>query len=275
MPNISPSARLRTIAALALVAVAVAVPLAGGADEANDLTWRPAPLTQYRARIRMTHVISNDLRGALKALAGSRADPVTIIEEREVAISIGSGGEIGTTTTDRRHYGGDHPKDTSVVTRTSAYKGTLGKDGTLAPSVEPLTDVGDGALSQFPGGRPPTMGQSWSFSRKILVDRELGSGTMTYTDTLTRIDTRNGHRIAVIDVKGTGRADVAQDLKAKGFATTDMTFSGTAEFDLTTGLPAAQHYVAHAKWNTRVMWVHIGLAFDDTYDADPWSPAGH
>ena len=80
-------------------------------------------------------------------------------------------------------------------------------------------------------------------------------------------------RVAVIDVKGAGRADVVQDLKAKGFQTADMTLAGTAEFDLTSGTAGVQHYTAHTQWSTHVLWVHLGLIFDDTYDAAPWSVA--
>ena len=262
----------RVFSAAAVTCAPAAPSLAFAADAAPPhIVWRLTPSQHYAADIRMTHVIANDLGGVLKALAGSKADPVTILDERTIDVAAGPAGALDAAIVDVRRYGGDHPKDTSVVRRSSEYKGTLADDGKRTPSGEPLADAGDGALAELPPG-PIAVGASWTFSRSILVDRELGQGTMTYTDTLARIDVRNGHAIAVIDVKGAGRVDVARDLAAKGFKTTDMTLQGTAEFDLTTALPGVQHYTAHAQWNTKVMWVHLGLIFDDTYDADPWTP---
>ena len=222
----------------------------------------------------MTHVVTNDLGGIYKKLAGSKADPVTILEERAITVACGPSDAVDATTVDVRRYGGLQSKDTSTMKRASDFKGTIAPDGKRSPSDEPLLDPGDGALAELPD-EPIAIGQSWTFARKIRVERDLAEGSMTYTDTLQRVDLRNGHQIAVIAVKGDGKADVAPDLKAKGFNTTDISLAGTAEFDMTDGVPGAQHLTAHAQWNTRVLWVHLGLIFDDTYDAAAWTQSGH
>ena len=237
------------------------------------LAWRIEPSARYAEQVHMTHVIANDLAGVYKTLAGSKADPVTILEDRTSDVSGGAGGAVDAATVDVRHYGGLQSKDTSSIRRSAEYQGTIASTGKRSPSDEPLFDAGAGPLSEFPSS-PVAVGQSWTLTRDILIDRDLGHGSMTYTDTLERIDVRAGHKIAVIAVKGGGRVDVAPDLKAKGFQTTDMTLAGTAEFDLTSGLPGVQHYVAHAQWSTHVLWVHLGLVFDDTYDAAAWTAKG-
>jgi hypothetical protein len=237
------------------------------------LAWHLSANARYAAEIRMTHVVTNEIPGIYKALVGSKADPVTILEDRTIQASAGANGMLEEAISDSRRYGGAQAaKNSSVVTRSSRYSGTLSPDGTLQPDDEPLVDAGDGALSHFPDG-PVQPGASWSFTRSFLIDRDLGQGTMTYTDTLERVDVRGGHAIAVIDVKASGRADVASDLRAKGYQTTAITLAGTAEFDATAGLPGVQHYVGHAQWGTHVLWVKLGLDFDDTYDAVPWAAA--
>ena len=271
MPYIR-SGRFRWPAFAASVLLSGFVVQPGMADEPERLAWRLDPAVHYAIDVRMTHVIANDLGGIYKKLAGSKADPVTILEDRTITVVPGAGGALDATTLDVRHYGGLQAKDTSVMRRTSEYKGSMETDGKRSPSDEPLIDPGDGALAELPDG-PLAIGQSWTFARKFHVDRELGDGSMTYTDTLQRVDVRAGHRIAVIAVKGAGKANVAPDLQAKGFGPTDITLAGTAEFDLTDGLAGTQHYTAHAQWNTHVLWVHLGLVFDDTYDAAPWSRA--
>jgi len=273
MPHAHGATQLRRAATVAaLIAFAAATPAA--ADEPVRFDVRLAASTHYSADVQMTHTITYDMNSVLRKLAGSKADPVTILEQRSVDVAAAPNGAVDETIADTRHYGGAHPKNTSVVRRTTNYKGVIASNGKRTPTGEPLVDAGDGALAELPEG-PVAVGQTWTFSRQILVDRELGQGTMTYTDTLTKIDDRNGHRIAVIAVKGQGRVDVAKDLKAKGFQTTDMTFAGSAEFDLTSGLPGVQHYTAHAQWNTRILMTHLGLIFDDTYDAAAWTPKGH
>jgi hypothetical protein len=262
---------MRRVLCAALLIALFSAPLPGAALAPDEhILWRLAPSTHYSADVQMTHLIRNDLGGVLKKLAGTKADPVTILENRTVDVTAGTGGAVDVSILDVRRYGGDKPRSTDVMRRTAQYRASIGPDGKRVPSGEPLVDAGEGGLAEVPS-TAVAPGQSWTFTRNVLVDRDLGQGAVTYTDTLSRIDTRAGHRIAVIDVKGKGRVDVAQDLKAKGFQTTDMTLAGSAEFDLTTGLPGAQHYTAHAQWNAKVLWVHIGLIFDDTYDASAWT----
>jgi len=234
-----------------------------------QLAWHLAPSAAYTSSTHMSHVVSYDMNGTLKALMGSRADDVTILEDRAVSTTTGSTGAVDEEIADQRRYGGTDPKDTSVQKRTASYKGAIAPDGECTPSDEPLVDAGAGALAQLPSG-PIQTGATWTFTRRILVERDLGSGTMTYTDTLTRVDTRGGHQIAVVDVKGAGRVDLTSDLQAKGFHTTDMALEGTGEFDVTAGLPGVGHYTAHAEWTTRLLGVKVGIIFDDTYDATPW-----
>lgn len=225
---------------------------------------------RYTDVVHMTHVIANDLSGIYKKLAGSKADPVTILEDRTADFTASANGGVDASVLDVRHYGGLQSKDTSVMKRTTSYKGTIAASGRLTPTDEPLYDVGAGPLSEFPA-MPVAVGQSWTLTRDILVDRDLGHGSMTYTDTLDRIETRGTHKVAIIGVKGAGKVDVAPDLAAKGFKTADISLDGTAEFDATTGLPGVQHYTAHVQWNTHVLWVHLGLVFDDTFDAAGWT----
>jgi hypothetical protein len=274
MPYISITRRLSSLAAVCVLAAAATASHATAADQPERIAWRLEPSAHYAVDVHMTHVIANDLGGIYKKLAGSKADPVTILEDRTIDVSSAADGTVDAATVDVRHYGGLQAKDTSVMRRTTEYKGAIAATGRRSPSDEPLVDAGDGPLDEFPD-QPLAVGQTWSLTRSILVDRELGHGSMTYTDTLTRIDVRGTHKIAVIAVKGAGKADVASDLKAKGFATADITLAGTAEFDITDGVPGVQHYTAHAQWNTHVLWVHLGLVFDDTYDAAPWTRAAH
>ena len=133
-------------------------------------------------------------------------------------------------------------------------------------------DPGDAALAEFPSG-PLSVGNSWSFTRSVVVGREFASGSLTYVDTLQRIEQRGDHQIAVIDVAATGRVDVAPDLQARGFHTGTMTLSGTAEFDMTTGKPGMQHYTGHADWHASILGANIGLSLDEVYDGKAWSAA--
>lgn len=262
--------RAQNPAAAFAIAFALLLATTASAPATATFAWHLAPAAEYASTSLMTHVVSYDMNGALRAIAGSRADATTILEQRVATLAAAQNGAVDVNTVDTRRYGGDHPKDASVVSRTMDYKGTMTADGTRTPTDEPLVDAGDGALAQLPK-TPLAVGQSWGFARKFLVEREMGQGTMNYTDTLSRIDVRGGHQIAVIDVKGEGRADVASDLQAKGFRTAELTLTGTAEFDLTAGLPGVQHYTAHAEWSIRPFGVHVGVIFDDTYDATAWS----
>ena len=233
------------------------------------LAWHLDPSVRYSATAHMTHAITYDMAQVFKNLAGHKADPTTIIDDRTADVAPGPAGAIDVSIVDVRHYGGQS-KDTSSVRRTAAYKGTIAPTGKRTPTDDPLFDVGAGPLTGFPV-TPVAPGQSWTLSRNVLVERDLGSGAMTYTDTLTRVDARAGHKIAIIAVRGAGRVDVTPDLQTKGFKTADITLTGSAEFDTTAGVPGVQHYAAHVQWNTRVMWTHIGLIVDDTYDEPAWT----
>ena len=260
-------------AAVLAAALSLAPTAAPTATDQARMLWHLDPAAHYELRVRMTHVIANDLSGFYKKLVGSKADPVTIIEDRTTDVATAPDGGVDAAIVDVRHYGGLQSGNTQTMRRTASYKGTIGPDGKRQPSDEPLVDAGEGALAEIPDA-PIAPGQTWTFSRDILVDRDLGQGSMTYTNTLQRLEVRDKHTVAVIGVSGLGRVDVAPDLKAKGFQTAQMTLTGTAEFDLTSGLPGIQHYTAHVQWNTRVLWMHVGLLFDDTYDAMPWSLKG-
>jgi hypothetical protein len=179
---------------------------------------------------------------------------------------------VSETETNTRKFGGEKPKDATTKVRTVQYDGTIAPDGIRTPARDTLGDAGDGALDQLPD-IPLAPGQVWTFSREVRTDRELGEGPMTYTDKVDRIEDRAGHRIAIIDVTGVGRISPAADMASHGFKSAEMKLSGTAEFDTTTGLPGVQHYTGKVRWGTVVMFAHIGVVFNDTYDAAPLSPA--
>jgi hypothetical protein len=256
--------------ALAALAFAVAGERAASADDAVGMTLRFTPGAHYQRTEKLVHLVTYDLSKTLKKLAGGKADDVTILEDRTRTLSmLDTSGKVVVTEQNTRRFGGATPKDKSVKQRTDKYEGTIWPNGVMRPASPALGDVGDGALDQLPD-KPLAVGQTWTFDRPVKIDRELGQGSMTYTDKLSRIEVRAGHRIAIIDVAGTGRVDAAKDLQAKGFHTATVLLTGTAEFDTTTGLPGTQHYTAGTEWMTHVMFAKIGVKFNDTYDATPW-----
>ncbi|MBC5825504.1 MAG: hypothetical protein GIW99_00995 [Candidatus Eremiobacteraeota bacterium] len=267
MPN-GPTALLACLAAIWLPH-----PMVGAGTEPSvpeTLAWRVAPDLRYAGTEKFVHVISYEMSRALHAVLGSRAQPTTIIERRQITLSVrASDGRYEEADTDVRRFGGTSPKSTASKERTFRSSGVLTAVGPVPSDSNPLTDAGEGGLAELPRG-PVKIGQSWTFSRPIKVDVELGKGTMTYTDTLTRVEQRGDRRVAVIRVSGEGRVDAAADLRAKGFKTAPMTLRGSAEFDLTAGSPGSQHYAARAQWNTRVMLTSVGILFDDSFDSDPW-----
>lgn len=235
------------------------------------LEWKAAPGTHASAAQSLKHVISYDVNGSIRGLLGSRVDPITIIEERTQTFAFGpKPASFEETEINVRRYGGDKPKDSSVKERKITSSGSLAPTGRREPPVLRWSDAGDAVFSQLPGG-DVSVGQTWTFSAPVSVDRDLGYGTMQYTEKLLRVDQRGAHQVAVIEVLGTGRMDAAPDLQSKGFHTTTMSFGGTAEFDATDGVPGEQHYTGHLKWNARVFLTHVGVLFDETYDAKPWS----
>jgi len=235
---------------------------------AERFALRFVPGVRYTRSENVIHLVTYDLNKTLRNLTGSRSNPVTILETRRRILILSPPDAIKETETNTRRYA-PGAKDKSVIVRTVDYAGQLAPDGVRKPPLDALEDAGDGALDQLPD-QPLFVGQAWSFSRPIRVERTLGQGTMLYTDTLDRIEQRAGKRVAIIAVTGIGRVDVARDLQRKGFKTATMALTGNAEFNLTDGLPGAQHYAARVEWGTRILFTHIGVIFDDTYDATPW-----
>ncbi len=255
-----------------VVAATIAMGFAGPSSSASveQIAWHLTPGEHYETAEKYVHVVSYDVARALRSVLGPRADPTTILEERNITLNVvTSDGKLEKTDIDVRRFGGDHPKESGAVQRIEHSTQTLGYEPHGTPVTKPLNDAGEGVLDALPR-QAVRIGESWTFTRPIKVERELGQGAMTYTNTLTRIEERNNHRIAVISVTGSGPVDAAANLQTKGFKTATMSLRGTAEFDLSAGVPGAQHFVAHVQWNARVVMVHIGLLFDDTYDATPW-----
>lgn len=245
--------------------IALGVP--ANADTAAPIALHFAPGRYVRTE-KLVHLVTFDMSKTLKNMAGGRADDQTILEDRDQVFTVRAANAISLAETNTRHYGGQHPKDSSSKVRAAQYEGTIAPNGTLTPPRDVLEDPGDGALDQLPD-IPLAPGQSWTFSRRVKAERELGEGPMTYLDKVERIEDRNGHRIAIISVTGTGQMVPAKDLQDRGFKPATMTLSGTAEFDTTAGLPGVQHYTAKVRWGTVVMFAHIGVILDDTYDASP------
>jgi len=271
MTHVWAALAFRLAAAMACAAVAGAA--APEPQPPETMAWRLTPKATYRATENIVHVISYDLNRPLRAMLGKRVDPTTFLERKEVRLQLLSAdGRYQRTDVDVRRFGGTHAKSADSRERTTHSTGVVSARGIEPAKVEALGDAGEGALAELPAC-PIRRGQSWSFSRPILVDIELGRGTMTFTDTLTEIQWHEGRKIALISVAGAGRVEAAPNMQAKGFRTASMSLQGKAEFDLTTGRPGAQHYTARTEWTTRVMLTNIGVVFDDTFDSDPWTVA--
>jgi hypothetical protein len=237
------------------------------ADDAVPIALHLMP-GRYAMTEKLVHLVTFDMSKTLKSMAAGRADDQTILESRDILMLVKDGNALSETETNTRTYGGDKPKSSEVKVRAVQYDGTIAADGIRTPPRDVLGDAGDGALDQLPD-IPLAPGQSWTFSRNIRTDRELGEGSMTYLDKVDRVEERNGHRIAIISVTGNGQITPVKDMQSHGFRTSAMTFGGTAEFDTTTGLPGVQHYTGKVRWGTTVMFAHIGVIFNDTYDATP------
>ena len=262
-----------TCAMLWCTASALSAPPAPAAD-AVQLALQTAPNTRVTVARTAVHVVSYDMNHTLMSLLGNRVAPTTLIDSRTATIDVSAdGARIIEDATVLRKFGGTDPKDKSVVTRHDRYEGALARDGVRTPPVARLGDAGDGALDELPAA-PLRVGQTWTFSRPIGLDRTLGDGTMTYTDTLAGLSERSGHRIASITVSGVCEAQPASDLQAKGFHPSTYTLRGTAEFDVTAGLPGVQHYDGQVEWIAHVMFSKIGIKFADTYDSSGWTLAG-
>ena len=268
-------AAIRPEAALGSIAFAIAVlasVLPARTDDAVPIALRLTP-GHYQRTEKLVHLITFEMSKTLKSMAAGKADDQTVLEDRAQYLTMKDKGVINETEINTRRYGGDKPKDKSVKERTIVYDGTIAPDGIRTPAREILEDAGDGALDQLPD-IPLAPGQTWSFSRQVHTDRDLGQGPMTYVDKVVRVEQRGGHRIAIIEVTGTGRIAPAADLESHGFKPAPMDLAGTAEFDTTSGLPGVQHYTGKVRWGTTVMFAHIGVVFNDTYDAAPLQPGG-
>ncbi len=259
----------RSLRAL-IVVIGLAVPaLPLRADDAVPIALHLIPGT-YVTSESLVHLVTIDINKTLKAMAAGRAEDKTVLEDRAIVLTVQAAGAVSEIETNTRRYGGNS-KDTDTKERTNSYQGTIAPDGVRTPPQPVLEDAGDGALDQLPD-IPLAPGQQWTFTRPIKTDRDLGQGTMTYTDKVVRVDDRAGHKIATIEVTGVGRIDPASDLAAHGFKTAEMKFGGTAEFDTTAGLPGVQHYTGKVTWTTVVMMQHIPVTFNDAYDATPLVP---
>ncbi|HXW50396.1 MAG TPA: hypothetical protein VEJ41_00280 [Candidatus Acidoferrales bacterium] len=267
------------------------------------LAWRAPQSGSHWVGLSTVDVtVTYQMSSVLKAMAGHRADPVYIIEDRTRTFAPADVETVDVTDVFARRHGGPNPPDTTVKTRTRKQilpidsSGQSGLEPYLCKDEPPLNDAdpdpksftacapaeapadrryqdaGDAALAELPAG-PVAPGTSWSFTRPVIVSREFASGTLTYVDTLQRFEQRDGHEIAIVDVAATGRVDLASDLEARGFHTGTMTFSGTGEFDTTSGAPGTQHYTGHADWHASILGANIGLSLDEVYDAKPWTTA--
>jgi hypothetical protein len=236
-----------------------------------QLALHLAPNARITAARTITHVVSYQMNHTLMSLLGSRAAPTTLVDDRSAAIDVeADGAHVSIDDTSLRHFGGTAPKDKSTVTRHDKYAGVLASDAIRTPPQASLADAGDGALDELPKGLV-AVGATWSFSRVVLLDRSLAQATMTYTDTLKSLVQRAGHTIATITVSGTSMAQPASDLEAKGFNPSTFTLTGSAEFDVTSGLPGTQSYTGHVEWTAHPMFTRIGIDFDDTYAAAAWT----
>lgn len=256
-----------------IVAAYTSTAMAAPADEPVQLALHLSPNAHVTVARTAVHIITYDMNHALMSLLGDRVAPTTLIDTITASIEISpAGGHIEEDMTSLRRYGGTNPKDKSVVTRHDHYAGDLASNGVRTPAVERLADAGDGALDELPAA-PLRVGQAWTFSRPVSLDRSLGQGTMTFTNTLTGLADRNGHQIALINVSGAGVAQPASDLQAKGFHPASYVLHGNAEFDVTAGMPGVQHYEANVEWDAHVLFSRIGLKFADTYDSGGWTVA--
>jgi hypothetical protein len=248
--------------------VAFALPV--HADDAVPIALHLTPGRYVRTQ-KLVHLVVFDIPKTYKSMAAGRADDETILEDRVQVITLKERGAIDIAETNTRHFGGDHPKESGNKVRTFMYDGTIAANGTLTPPQTVLEDAGDGALDQLPD-IPLAPGQQWTFSRHIKVERDFADGPMTYLDKIDRIEDRNGHKIAIITVTGTGPMTPNKEMLDHGFRAATMDLTGTAEFDTTAGLPGIQHYTAKVTWATKAMFLRVPVVLTDTYDATPVEP---
>jgi hypothetical protein len=294
------SRRLLACAAFVMLLGLAGASPAPPADQVRIVWHAPAKDSQFVGLSTVQYNATFPMPGWLRAAAGHRADPVYVVEDRTRTYTTPQGDDVVfVDDAFARHHGGPSNTDTTVKRRSRKQivpfdtSGRYGYEPFLCKDEPPLNDAnpnptefskcstddptdrrfedpGDAALAEFPAGSVE-IGQSWTFSRKVAVGREQGSGTMDYVDTLQRIDERGRQRIAVIDVSASARITPPADEQSKGFHTATMTFGGTAEFDLGQGTPGVQHYTGRVEWHTSLMGVSVGEILDEIYDAKPWT----
>lgn len=307
-----PYVKERSIASYMVVVAGLAL-LGATAPNSEQylLAWHiPSHSSQLVATSTVDQNVSYQMSSMLKAAAGHRADPVYVVEARTRTFFVGApSGTTGAQSANQvyvddqfaRRHGGPNNTDTTVKRRSRKQivpfdtSGKYSIEPYLCQNEPPLNDAdpnpktysqcseassdqrhyqdpGDAALAEFPTA-PIKVGSTWTFTRPVAVGREFASGTMTFVDTLQQVAQEGSNRVALVDVSGTGRIDVPKDLQSRGFHTTTMTFSGTAEFNLTSGAPGAQHYTGHAEWHASVFGAKIGIVLDETYDGKAWTSA--
>jgi hypothetical protein len=283
-----------------LVALLAATPKP--ATSKVHLAWRaPAKDSQFDAASSVQQDVTFQMSAALKAMAGHRADPIFVVEDRTRTFTAETGDtEISIVDSYARRHGGPNNTDPTVKRRTRKQiitfepSGQYGIEPFLCTNEPPLDDAhanpttfskcpagdtpssaryedpGDAALSELPAG-PIDVGQSWTFTRNVVVEREEGSGSLNFVDTLARVDERGNQHIAVIDVTATGRINPSSDLAAHGFHTATMTLTGTAEFNLDQGTPGTTHYSDEVEFHASIMGANIGYTINEIYDGSPWT----
>jgi hypothetical protein len=291
-------------AAASLVVLGAAAPAPAPSSEQAHLVWRaPAKNEQFVGASSVQHNITFEMSAVFKKMAGHRADPIYVVEDRSRTYTAPHGeSEVYVNDAFARHHGGPNNTDPTVrkrdrkqivpfdATGRVGYEPYLCKDEPplddsnpnptsykACPSPGPASDrtyedPGDAVLAELPASALD-IGQSWTFSRPVVVGREEGYGTLDYVLTLQRIDERGKRKVAVFDVSATGRINPSKDLADRGFHTSTMTLSGTAEFDLSQGTPGMQHYTGHVDFHASIMGANIGYAFDEVYDGTPWTVA--
>jgi len=255
----------RSLRALCLLGGLLVLSMPARADDAVPIALHLTPGRYVRSQ-KLVHLVTFDIPKTYKAMAGGRADDQTILEDRDQVIVVKDGGAVDIAETNTRRFGGDHPKETDSKVRTSTWDGSIAPNGVMTPAQTILEDPGDGALDQLPD-IPLSAGQQWTFSRHVKVERDFADGPMTYVDKVDHFEDRAGHRIAIINVTGTGPMMPNKDMLDHGFKAATMDLSGTAEFDTTAGLPGVQHYTAKVTWSTKAMFLKIPVTINDTYDA--------
>jgi hypothetical protein len=301
---VTPVSRVGFCLGAAVLVISAAAPPPTAPSQQAHLVWRaPGKNEQFIGTSSVQHNITFEMSEVFKKMAGHRADPIYVVEDRSRIYTTPHGDEtVYVNDAFARHHGGPNNTDPTVKKRDRKQivpfeaSGRIGYEPYLCKDEPPLDDSnasptsykacvspeqasdrtyedpGDAVLSELPGNALD-IGQSWTFSRPVVVGREEGYGTLDYVVTLQRIEERGKQRIAVFDVSATGRINPSKDLQDRGFHTATMTFSGTAEFDLGQGTPGTQHYTGHVDFHASIMGANIGYAFDEVYDGAPWTVA--